>query len=398
MTVGTAIDVVLVIIILVAAASGFRQGALASAMSLLGLVVGAVAGILVAPRVIGGIEEPRTRLIAGIAVLVVLVVAGEIAGIVIGRWLRQRLRTTPVRFADSVVGLVLQALTVLVAAWLLVSPIRDSSLAPAADAVEQSRLLTEVGDAAPSWLRGVPDGFRTLLNDSGLPDAIGPYGRTTINPVDPPDGALAAAPGVGKARDSVVKVRGDAPSCQRGLEGSGFVFAPRRVMTNAHVVAGTATLTVRVGDASLPARVVLFDPRVDVAVLDVPGLKAAPLGFVDKALKNKADAIALGYPEDGPFHASPLRVRGRVQLTAPDIYGNAPSRRETYTLRGHIRQGNSGGPMITTDGTVAGMIFGASDNAGDETGFAITGDELRGYVERGRSGAAPVSTGPCTVG
>jgi len=396
-TAGLVIDIVVLVVVVVAAVSGYRQGMLASAMSLVGLVVGAVAGILVAPRVISGITDPQVRMIVGIAVLVGLVVIGEIAGMVIGRSLRERLRSTPVRVLDSIVGMVLQALAVIVAAWLLATPIRDSSLSAAADAVEDSRVLTTVGDLAPSWLRGVPDQFRTLLNESGLPDAIGPYGRATITPVDPPNPQLSRVPAVTQTRGSVVKIRGEAPACQRALEGSGFVFAPERVMTNAHVLAGTTTLTVRAGSAVLPARVVHFDPRTDVAVLDVPGLDAQPLRFVDRPLSTGADAIGLGYPEDGPFRATPLRVRGRINLASPDIYGGTPSRREAYTVRGQILPGNSGGPLITPEGEVAGMIFGASDKASDETGFALTAAQLRDHVARGGDAESAVSTGSCVA-
>ncbi|GAB10253.2 putative peptidase S1 family protein, partial [Gordonia araii NBRC 100433] len=217
MTAGLVIDIVIVAIVVIAGISGFRQGALASAMSFAGLVIGAVAGILIAPRVISGIDDARTRLIVGIAILVVLVIVGEIAGMVVGRSMRERLRATPLRLLDSAVGLILQAVAVLAAAWLLASPIRDSSLSAAADAVEDSRVITAVGDVAPAWLNGVPDRFRSLLNDSGLPDAIGPYGRTTINPVDPPDRRLGEVPAVGQTQPSVLKIRGEAPSCQRAL-------------------------------------------------------------------------------------------------------------------------------------------------------------------------------------
>lgn len=397
---GTVIDAVLVVAVALAAYSGYRQGALVSASSLVGLALGAVAGILIAPRAISAIDDARMRVIVGIAILVVLVVVGEVAGMVLGRSLRGWLHNSPARFLDSLVGMVLQALAVLVGAWLLATPLRDASLtgAATADAVGQSRVLTKVGEVAPPWLAAVPDRFRTLLNESGLPDAIGPYGRTTINPVDPPDPALVRASGVAQVRDAVVKVRGEAPACQRALEGSGFVFAPDRVMTNAHVVAGTSSLTVRVGSRVLPATVVLFDPDVDVAVLEVPGLGVAPLRFVDSALRTGDDAIALGYPQDGPFRASPMRVRGKVNLSSPDIYGQTQTRREAYTLRGRIEQGNSGGPLITPGGEVAGMVFGAGESAKDETGFAITAAQLSDAVAKGRGSDSPVSTEGCVLG
>ncbi len=399
MSTGLAVDIGIVILVVVAGVSGYRQGMLVSAMSLVGLAIGVVAGILIAPRVISGIGTAQTRLIVGIGVLVALVVIGEVAGMVVGRSLRERVRSTPARTVDNLVGLSLQAVAAVVAVWLLATPIRDSSLAAAAGAVEDSRILTAVGNEAPPWLRGVPDRFRTLLNDSGLSDAIGPYGRTTINPVDPPNRQLAKVPAVGQTRDSVVKIRGEAPGCQRALEGSGFVFAPERVMTNAHVVAGTDQVSVRAGSqGALAARVVLFDARADIAVLDVPGLALRPLRFVERPLGTGADAIALGYPEDGPFHASPLRVRGRVNLASPDIYGGQPSRREAYSLRGDIRPGNSGGPMITPEGEVAGMIFGASDKPRDETGFALTAADLRDQAARGGDAESAVSTGACIGG
>ena len=161
-------------------------------------------------------------------------------------------------------------------------------------------------------------------------------------------------------RPSVVKIEGVAPSCQQALEGSGFVVSAERVMTNAHVVAGTRRLTVQTeGGDSLAAKVVLFDSRTDIAVLDVPGLSAKALQFDDSSAKPGADAIVLGYPEAGPFTSTAVRVRETINLSGPDIYRTNQVLREVYTVRGTIRQGNSGGPMIDPDGDVLGVVFGA---------------------------------------
>src|SRR5690606_27080309 len=176
---------------------------------------------------------------------------------------------------------------------------------------------------------------------SGLPEVIGPFGRTPIVEVEAPDGTLLEGAVPAALQPSVTRINGVAPSCQKALEGSGFVVAPERVMTNAHVVAGTAAVTVDAASGPVDASVVLFDPAVDVAILAVPGLRAEPLACAERAAEGGEDATVLGYPGGWPYTASAARIRETLDLQGPDIYRSGTVEREVYTVRGNIRQGNS---------------------------------------------------------
>ncbi|GAA2057105.1 MarP family serine protease [Williamsia deligens] len=391
----TWVDIVVVVIALLAAGSGYRQGAVASGLAFVGVVLGAVAGIMLAPTVIGHIDDRRWRLLVGVALLVVLVLIGEAAGMILGRAARSVIRSVGVRRVDSVVGSVLQAVAVLIAAWLLAIPVSSSAEPTIASAVRGSQVLGGVDDVAPQWMRDLPSDFSALLDDSGLPQVIGPFGRTPIVSVDPPDTGLGGLPVVASVRPSVVKIEGVAPSCNQALEGSGFVVSPERVMTNAHVVAGTRTLRVESQDGTLDATVVLFDPSTDIAILDVPGLTAPALRFADRPASTGDDAIALGYPEAGPYTASPERIREVVDLSGPDIYRDSQVRREVYTVRGSIRQGNSGGPLIDSDGRVLGVVFGAAEDTTTETGFVLTAKQVSDDLARSENLTEAVDTQSC---
>lgn len=169
-------------------------------------------------------------------------------------------------------------------------------------------------------------------------------------------------------------------------------------MTNAHVVAGTERLEVQTSTgAQLPARVVLFDSENDIAVLDVPGLRAPALRFASRPASTGDDAIALGFPEAGPFYVSPLRVRAVFAHTGDDIYRTGQVTREVYAVRGLIRQGNSGGPLLNSDGEVLGVVFGAAENAADETGFVLTARQVRSDFDESERRSERVSTQRCVL-
>lgn len=390
------IDIAVVAVAILAATSGWRHGAVASALAFLGVILGAVAGILIAPHVLVHVDEGRTRVVVGILLIIGLVIIGEVAGMVLGRAARGSMHSPATRSVDSVVGALLQAAAVLVAAWLLAIPLTASSQPEVASAVRGSQVLTQVDEVAPNWLRRLPSEFSALLDTSGLPDVIGPFGRTPIAVVDPPDPAIAQGPVAARLQPSVLRIRGIAPSCQRALEGTGFVVAPERVMTNAHVVAGTTQVVVDTGDGQLTATVVLFDPAVDVAVLDVPGLAAAPIPFAPAPAKSGADALVLGYPGGGPYTASPARIRETLDLSGPDIYRAADVTREVYTVRGSIRQGNSGGPLVDDQGRVLGVVFGAAvDNS--DTGFVLTAAEVARQLDQAAYANTAVDTGNCIL-
>jgi S1-C subfamily serine protease len=251
-----------------------------------------------------------------------------------------------------------------------------------------------VDAAVPAAGRRVFDSFRDVVDERGFPEVFDALRPTEVREVDPPDPELAGSAVVQSSRDSVLKITGVAPDCRRRVEGTGFVFAPERIMTNAHVIAGVDRPTVEVGRSRLDAFVVLFDPVTDVAVLAVPGLDRPALRFAAEPSGVGDDAIVLGYPEDGPFRPDSARVRGRIDARGSDIYGDEEVVREVYALRGRVRPGNSGGPVLTLAGEVAGVVFAAAADE-PEVGYALTAQEVSDEVGQGRTAERRVDAGRC---
>ncbi|BBX05612.1 acid resistance serine protease MarP [Mycolicibacterium aichiense] len=389
------LDIAVLAVALVAAVSGWRSGALGSLMSFVGVILGAIAGVMLAPHIVSHISSPRAKLFAALFLILALVVVGEVAGVVLGRAVRGAIRNRAVRTVDSVIGVAVQLLVVMVAAWLLASPLTSSDQPNLAAATRGSKVLAEVDKYAPEWLKAVPKRMSALLRTSGLPDVLQPFGRTPIQAVDAPDASLADSLVVGNARASVVKIRGVAPGCQKVLEGTGFVIAPNRVMSNAHVVAGSDSVTVEAEGQTYDATVVSYDPNEDISILDVPNLPQRPLVFADQPAKSGTDAVVLGYPGGGEFAATPARVRETIELNGPDIYRTTTVNREVYTIRGTVRQGNSGGPMINRAGQVLGVVFGAAVDDND-TGFVLTANEVSRQLAK-IGNTAKVATGACVT-
>jgi S1-C subfamily serine protease len=240
----------------------------------------------------------------------------------------------------------------------------------------------------------VPKRLSALLNTSGLPAVLEPFSRTPVIPVASPDPALANNPVVVSTAPSVVKVRSLAPSCQKVLEGSGFVISPDRVMTNAHVVAGSSNVQVYASGNPFDATVVSYDPSVDIAILSVPNLPSPPLAFAETEAKTGASVVVMGYPGGGNFTATPARIRENIKLSGPDIYRDpTPVTRDVYTIRANVEQGNSGGPLIDLDGHVLGVVFGAAVDD-PETGFVLTASEVSSQLSR-IGDTNQVATGSC---
>jgi S1-C subfamily serine protease len=386
------LDLAILALAFVAAFSGWRSGALGSLMSFVGVVLGGVAGVLLAPHVVSQIDGPRSKLFVTLFLILGLIVVGEIAGVVLGRAVRSAIRNPALRTFDSLIGMALQLVAVLIAAWLLGTLFTSSPQPNLAAAVRGSRVLVQVDNLAPPWLKDGATRLRAAVN-SGLPDVLQPFGRTPIANVDVPDAALAADPVVAATRPSVLKIRGVASSCQKVLEGSGFVVSPNRVMSNAHVVAGSESVTVEVDGQTYDAGVVSYDPSADISILDVPGLPSPPLQFDMQEAQAGTDAVVMGYPGGGDFTATPARIREIIQLNGPDIYHTTTVTREVYTIRGTVRQGNSGGPLIDREGRVLGVVFGAAVDDAD-TGFVLTANEVAKQMAR-VGNTQRVATGTC---
>jgi S1-C subfamily serine protease len=391
------VDVLVILLAVLAGISGARAGVVIALPSLVGVLLGAIAGVRLAPLIVGLFDSPVAKVAFAVATAVFLIAVGETLGVWVGRKIRQKIHSDKLFWLDSTLGAIVQGIVVFVVAWLVALPLTTVAGVPGlASAVNNSAILGGVNSVMPNAAQGLSDDLRRLLLDrSGSPSIVDPFQRQPINQIGPPNTALQASPVVQQLQGSVLKIRGSAPSCSRSLEGSGFVVAPQRVMTNAHVVAGTTETAVESEDGRLPARVVYFDPEVDVAILSVPRLTAPPLQLAANPAKAGDDAIVLGYPLDGPYTAKAARVRERINLQGPDIYDANTVRREVFTIRASVRSGNSGGPMVDPQGRVTGVVFGASVEDSD-TGFTLTADEVRSEAQNASGLSAKVSTGACT--
>jgi S1-C subfamily serine protease len=390
------LDIALIAGIVLVAITGYRQGLIVGAAGLVGFIVGGIAGLWVAPRVLDGWDEGLGTTAAGIGIVLgSALLAQVIAGVAAGR-LRERVTWRPARVADAAGGSLASVAGLLVGVWLLASILVQSFGPPVSGWVERSRLLAAVDAAIPADASQLLDGVEGLLDSSGFPRVFEPFAGELITPVDEPDPAVAD-PVVARSKASLVKVEGVAPSCRAGLEGSGFVYADGLVMTNAHVVAGVSEPTVSIAGTgrAVRATVVVFDPSLDVAVLRIPRLNAPSLGFAAAPAERGQDAVVAGFPEDGPLTATPARVRGSVRAVGEDIYGERAAAREVYALRAEVRPGNSGGPLLDAAGAVLGVVFAASTEDA-ETGYALTAAAVQEAARAGLSARSEVSTGPCT--
>jgi len=390
------VDVLVLVLALLAGISGARQGMVTAAASFIGVLTGAVIGVRIAPSLIEGYQSPEARVALGVSIVIVLIAIGEMLGVLLGRAVQRRIDAEALRQLDSFLGAVVQGIAALVVAWLVALPLSKSSVYTGlTGAVRDSSVLRLVDTVMPNVLRDLPSELTRLLDVSGFPDVLAPFSPTPITDVGPADPVLLNSPVVRQAKASVLKVRGRARSCSRALEGSGFVVAPQRVITNAHVVAGTDQVQVEISpNNTLDAEVVSYDPEVDVAILKVPGLRAPVLPLAPKPAISGLSGLVLGYPLDGPYTASAARVRDRIHLRGPDIYNASTVVRNVYTVRAVVRSGNSGGPLLDGSGQVLGLVFGAAvDN--DETGFVLADDEIADDVAAAATRNTEVSTGRC---
>src|SRR4051795_8215154 len=277
------VDLLLIALALVFALSGFRQGLLVSATSFLGFLGGAVLGAQLAGPVADRINGSSvTRVFAALVVVLAGALLGQILAGAVGRAVRRRVTWEPAKMVDSVAGAVVSAIAVLLVAWMVATPLASSPFPPVASQGRQSALVDAVDHAVPDSVRGLYNNLREAIDRRGLPDVLDPLTPTQPKEVAAPDQALAQSGVVGQVEGSVVKVSGVAPSCSRQIDGSGFVYAPQRVMTNAHVLAGVTDPVVHAGGDEYHAVPVFVDPEVDIAVLDVPGLPEHTLPFAQK--------------------------------------------------------------------------------------------------------------------
>jgi S1-C subfamily serine protease len=387
------LDYALLIITALVAISGYIEGFVLGACATLGLLGGAAVGVWVVPRALDNFSPSVSVSFAALVLVVILASIGWTIGAVLGSRLRNKISWTPVRAVDALGGAALAAVSVLIVSWVLGVAVSGARIPSVTSAVRGSQVLAKVDQVLPQRADQALQAFNDVVNTDLFPRFLDPFVPERIRETQPPDGDIARQKPVRDAYSRIAKITGVA-NCSRGLEGSGFVYAPQRVMTNAHVVAGVGSPQVEVDGQSYEASVVVFDPEVDIAVLYVPKLTTQPLTF-DYTGKADDPAVVLGYPENGPFDSEPARIRSEERLRGPDIYGDKTVTREAFSIWASVRPGNSGGPLLSNKGTVYGVVFAASveDN---RTGYVLTAEQVSDDAKEGATATQEVSTQTCT--
>jgi S1-C subfamily serine protease len=332
-----------------------------------------------------------------VVLLVSFAVLGQFIASTIGAAMRSTVTWRSATLLDSVGGAAVSIVSVLLIAWVVGSVLAGSPFPLVDQQVNNSLALQTLDKFMPSPAKTMFSDFRRLLaSNSTYAEVFSGIGEERILAIPAPDNAVLSSPGFLAARSRIVRVQGVAPSCQRSIEGSGFVISADHVLTNAHVVAGVTqrqTVTTAAG-TTLPATVVFYDPQVDVAVLYVPGLDLTPLRFAGQASPGD-NAVVAGYPLDAQvLHTVAARIGGIQNAQGPNIYQTSTVTRQIYEIRALVESGNSGGPLLSPQGTVDGVVFAAAVGVSD-TGFALTAAEVSADASAGAHATTGVSTMGC---
>jgi S1-C subfamily serine protease len=375
----TRVDWIALGVVALAAFVGFRRGLVASVLSLAGLVAGGYLGARLAPHVLPGRDSAFTPLVGLGGAAAGAIFLQTIAAIA-GHWFRRFLVLPPLRLLDSLGGVFVGAAAGFALVWIGGAvALHLPGQRQARRAVQESAVLRELNRLVPPSRI-----MEAIQRVDPFPSIVGPG-----LPTERPDARVLRRPGVKQAAPGVVRVLGTA--CGLAVSGSGWVARPRLVVTSAHVVAGQRDTVVQLGATTgerLSARVVAFDPKNDIAVLRVRGLRARPLAMSGP---EPGESVAiLGYPENGPFDAVPGRLGQTVTVLAEDAYGRRGVRRTVTSLRGRVRHGNSGGPAVNANGEVETTVFAA--RVGARGGYGVPRSIVRNALARAKR---PVSTGPC---
>lgn len=393
---GDLLDLILIGLAIAFGISGYRQGFIIGALSFVGFVGGAFLGVAIAPPISKAMVDGKTEQ-ALLAIVIVFLSAtiGQFASSTVGAVVRSHVTWEPAKVADAVGGTFASALSVLVVVWLIGGLLAHGPFQLLSQQVNNSLLLATVDQALPEAAKDWRRRFKEFVDTSEFPQVFEAIGGGTYVEVPPPDEDVIKDARIRRARNGIVKVQGTAPSCRKSIEGTGFVYADDRVMTNAHVVAGV-TEDLRITDyrgRTRAARVVLYNPDRDIAVLYVPNLNLPVLRF-DGTAEQGEDAIIAGYPRGKPFTKEPARIRIKQDAEGYEIYNRKKVIREVYAIRGRVQPGNSGGPLLASDGRVFGVIFAAATDQ-EDTGYVLTAKEVTPDAEAGARAVEPVGTQEC---
>jgi S1-C subfamily serine protease len=373
---------------------GFRQGALSQVSAFGGAAAGLLAGAFGAPAIASAFlgQPGPTMALLTMGLLLVFILLGQGIGFAIGLRLRRAAERAGVGAFDRGVGVLVGGIGLVVVVWLLGSVLGQGPVPAVAQQVRESRVVTAIDETLPP----APDVFARVagyLDQQGFPQVFSGLDSGITAPPVPPtsDAAVQAAAAAGQP--STVQVQ--ATGCGGISSGSGFVTRPGIVVSNAHVVAGGEDVVVRDTAGEHRAAVIHFDAQLDLAVLAVPGLEAPAIGWATTPAEREVEGATLGFPGGRrDMVVKPATVRSRGEAVGRDIYGRGLAPREVLTLTAGVQRGDSGGPFVTSDGLVGGVVF-AANAAEPGIGYALTAERVRPDVEAAAARNTAVATGSC---
>jgi S1-C subfamily serine protease len=389
------VDVVLVVVLIAAAVHGLRLGALVQMFTFIGFVLGLTCGALLAIAFGGAAHSAPVRQAITLALVMGLAVACGVAGRVVGGWTHVVVRRHHLGKVDSALGVGVAVVAVLLSSWLVANVVAgNSSYVWLDSAVQRSAILRSVDQVLPP-APSIFSRVQSFLTNEGFPAVF-------ADPLSAPNAAGVPVPSRTEAQRiaspaafSTVKVIGDA--CGYQQEGSGFVVGRGLVVTNAHVVAGEPQTQIEVGTGAYQARVVLYDPAFDLALLRTDAPLGPVLTLSTQVAPRGTPGAVLGYPENGPLTVAPAGITSNVVAQGRDIYGNGLVTRDFYEVDAQVLPGNSGGPLVDRSGQVVGMVFSRS-TVYSGVGYALGSSGVLQRVHEGAHRTAAVSTGGCVSG
>jgi S1-C subfamily serine protease len=389
------LDLVAIVLVILAVVLGFNSGALPQVGGVLGAVGGGALLVLALPILVGPLDSVpvNVRPYVVLAGLLMAVGIGESVGSAIGRTGARSLGSGFLGAADRLAGSITGVAQALLIVWLAGGLLAIGPVPRLTEAAQTSTAIRTLNAVLPPPTE-IATGLGNLLDDSGPPDVFVGFEPLPRPPVDPPSDATARQIAE-QADGSTLRIL--AGVCGAQASGSGVVVADGYVVTNAHVVAGARDGAVTVSTAGgdrFSARVVLFDPALDVALLLVPDLRAQPLRFATGDPRRGTDGAALGYPGGGALTIVPAAVTGAYRATGRDIYGEARVDRNILELRAEIERGDSGGPFVLRDGTIGGLVF-AEARTDQNVGYALSPTSVAVRIAPGLGRTGAVDTGRC---
>jgi len=385
------LDLVIIVVLVLAVVTGFQRGAALQLSAYAGLLLGLLAGALLAPGVAGLVESPLAQAFLAIATMLTVAALGDALGWYLGVRIWSIARRTGLGTVDAVAGSAVAGIAVVLAVWFVGFHLANGPFLELSNQIRGSAIIRSLDRALPRPPPVLAEA-RQFLNRFGFPEVFADLPPAPAGPVRGPSQGEAreiAEPALG----STVQVVGEA--CGAIQEGSGFVAAPNYVVTNAHVVAGVAAPQVQEqGGGSQPATPVLYDPDLDIAILHVDRSPGPTLALETGDVERGADGAVLGYPGGGDLTFGPAAVRRQLNAIGRDIYGDSVVEREVYELQAEVHPGNSGGPFVLESGRVGGVVFAASTT--DSTiGYAITASEVASKLDQAQRRTDRVSTQGC---